>query len=130
MMRRFLKIFAAVTAVAAIAGLTAASLYVWRVYQDTDLDPARFSRGSTKILGTVFTDRHGRELRFVPDDSGERGRWVAVRDLPPVVKWAFLAAEDGRFYRHHGFDARAIGRALWGNLTRRRIVSGASTITQ
>ncbi len=130
MIRRLAKIIAVVTTFAALAGLTAVSIYVWRVYQATDLDPARFSRGSTKIMGTVFTDRHGWELRFVPDDSGERGRWVAVQELPPVVKGAFLAAEDGRFYRHHGFDARAIGRALWGNLTRRLIVSGASTITQ
>ncbi|MCX5759451.1 MAG: penicillin-binding protein 1C, partial [Candidatus Hydrogenedentes bacterium] len=37
--------------------------------------------------------------------------------------------EDKRFYRHHGVDWRAVVRAAWRNTARRRIVSGASTIT-
>ncbi len=37
--------------------------------------------------------------------------------------------EDRRFYRHHGIDPRAVGRALRDNLTGRRVISGASTIT-
>lgn len=42
---------------------------------------------------------------------------------------ATLATEDKRFYSHHGVDPLAFVRAAWGNLTGRRIVSGASTIT-
>src|SRR5207302_1396873 len=41
-----------------------------------------------------------------------------------------LAAEDKRFYQHHGIDWIASARALVAGLRHSRIVSGASTITQ
>jgi len=41
-----------------------------------------------------------------------------------------LAAEDSRFYSHHGLDVRGILRAGWANLSHGRIVQGGSTITQ
>ncbi len=43
---------------------------------------------------------------------------------------AFVAAEDQRFWRHPGIDPLAILRAAMSNLSRGRIVSGASTLTQ
>ena len=79
---------------------------------------------------TVFVDRNGRPLRFIPDAKGERHQWISEKEIPNVVKKAFLAAEDQRFYEHIGFDAGAIVRALLSNYRHDRIVSGASTITQ
>ena len=43
---------------------------------------------------------------------------------------AVLAAEDSRFYSHHGIDGRGVLRATWANLRKRRVVQGGSTITQ
>ena len=43
---------------------------------------------------------------------------------------AFVAAEDQRFWGHPGIDPLAILRAAVSNLSRGRIVSGASTLTQ
>ena len=55
---------------------------------------------------------------------------MKLSELPAEVPLAVLAAEDARFYRHFGLDplamARAFGQAVW----HRRLVSGASTITQ
>lgn len=79
---------------------------------------------------TAFFDRDGRLLRFIPDAKGERHIWISGKEIPDIVKNAFIAAEDQRFYEHPGFDAGAIVRALKDNLQNHRIVSGASTITQ
>jgi penicillin-binding protein 1B len=50
--------------------------------------------------------------------------------VPPEFVRAVLAAEDSRFYSHHGVDLLAIGRAGAANLKNGRIVQGGSTITQ
>src|SRR5574341_29331 len=106
--------------------LTASAFY----YMWIEFNPAFLSKAALTGLGTVFTDRYGKELRFLPDLKGERARWVPLAGIPVTVRNAFIAAEDERFYRHHGFDAIAILRALWSNVTKGRVVSGASTISQ
>jgi penicillin-binding protein 1C len=74
-------------------------------------------------------DRHGQPLRAVPADD-RLGRRVAYRDLPEALIQATLVAEDRRFWRHPGVDGRATVRAAVDGLRYRRVVSGASTITQ
>jgi membrane carboxypeptidase/penicillin-binding protein PbpC len=56
--------------------------------------------------------------------------WRALDSLPPSVVRAFLVAEDGRFFLHHGFDVDRIGHALAADLDAGRFDRGASTITQ
>ena len=43
---------------------------------------------------------------------------------------AFIAAEDKRFYQHHGVDERGLIRAFVGNLASSGRPQGGSTITQ
>ena len=50
--------------------------------------------------------------------------------MPLLVKRAFIAAEDRRFYEHDGIDPVGIGRALVRNVRRGAVEEGASTITQ
>ncbi len=53
--------------------------------------------------------------------------------LPAHVTQAFLAAEDGDFYRHDGFSPRAIVRASFdsaGKIFSGRKADGGATITQ
>lgn len=59
----------------------------------------------------------------------ERRTPVSIRAMPEYVPQAVVAIEDGRFYEHHGFDIRGIGRAAVGVLTGRNR-GGGSTITQ
>ena len=63
---------------------------------------------------------------------GEMRRYpVDINDVPLRVKQAFLAAEDNRFYQHHGVDYKGTGRAIWLVLTTgSKNVPGGSTITQ
>ncbi|NVB77840.1 MAG: PBP1A family penicillin-binding protein [Kofleriaceae bacterium] len=55
---------------------------------------------------------------------------VPLDELPPHLVQAVLAAEDVRFFSHHGVDYRAMVRAAWANYRAERIEQGASTITQ
>jgi penicillin-binding protein 1A len=55
---------------------------------------------------------------------------VKLETLPEYVPHAFVAVEDKRFYRHHGFDFRRIVTANLRNVLSGRITGGGSTITQ
>ncbi len=50
--------------------------------------------------------------------------------IPEIIKQAFIAAEDRRFYKHNGVDFRSISRATLKNIKARSVVEGGSTITQ
>src|SRR5262249_44861788 len=85
-------------------------------------------------------DRAGRRLDSVvlePEllatltgESSEVRTVVPVAEFPAPLVHAVLAAEDHRFFRHHGVDPTRIVEALWKDLTHGRIEQGASTITQ
>lgn len=59
----------------------------------------------------------------------EERAWVALAEMPPLLRAAVIAVEDRRFATHHGFDPTGIGRALLNNLSG-GVPQGASTITQ
>ncbi len=60
----------------------------------------------------------------------ERRTIVPIKDLPPHVKLAILAAEDASFYEHEGLNYFGIFRAVIVNLKSGRFRQGGSTITQ
>lgn len=60
----------------------------------------------------------------------ERRYLVPLKELPPLLIKAFIAAEDVRFYEHSGVDLVGIFRAMFKNLQAGEIVQGGSTITQ
>lgn len=55
---------------------------------------------------------------------------VGFEQIPSHVRQAFVAAEDGRFWEHPGFDPMSITRAAISNLRGTGSRQGASTITQ
>ena len=77
---------------------------------------------------TALFDRNGvviHELRT--EENGRRLEWTPLGDISPALTAAVLAAEDKRFYRHHGVDWTALGRASLGFL--KSDGRGASTIS-
>ena len=59
-------------------------------------------------------------------------QWCIPTTMDTISPWlikATIAVEDERFYSHPSVDPIAIARATKQNLTQRRIVSGASTLT-
>ncbi len=80
--------------------------------------------------GHAVVDRDGRLLRLFPDEKERFCIWCPLERVPLCVRRACIAAEDGRYYYHFGFDPIAIVRAFYTNIASGKIVSGASTITQ
>ena len=62
--------------------------------------------------------------------GGENRKRVSLETVPEAVQNAFIAAEDLRFYRHHGVDVYRMLGALWKDVTTLSYAQGASTITQ
>ncbi len=59
----------------------------------------------------------------------KRYEFVPLRQISPAFQHAVIAAEDARFYQHHGFDWQEIQIAAEDNLEGGRL-RGASTLTQ
>lgn len=55
--------------------------------------------------------------------------FVPLSQIAPNLQHAVIAAEDARFYQHHGFDWHAMEIAAEGDMEGHRI-RGGSTITQ
>ena len=84
----------------------------------TDYQPVRASQiwsADGELIGEFFVEK--RVL-------------LPIEQVPDLVRKAFVAAEDGRFYKHGGVDYLGVARAAWANLRARQVVQGGSTITQ
>ena len=85
----------------------------------------------------ALTDYHPKmPLRIYTADGAligefgeERRAVVKMKDVPPVLSQAILAAEDERFYQHGGVDYVGVMRAALNNLVSGGAKEGASTIT-
>ena len=53
-----------------------------------------------------------------------------IKDVPKNLVNALIATEDKNFYKHQGYDLFGIVRSTFANISARRTVQGASTITQ
>ena len=59
-----------------------------------------------------------------------RVRWVPYEQISQSLKRAVIAAEDGKFPEHEGFDFDAMQKAYQKNLQKGRVIAGGSTISQ
>jgi penicillin-binding protein 1C len=75
-------------------------------------------------------DRRGIPIRTTAATNGFVTRPLAESDIPTTVVLTTLAAEDARFRLHPGVDPLATVRAASQWIRHRRVISGASTITQ
>lgn len=77
-----------------------------------------------------FLDRHGAPLSSTFQNPLNVHDTVPLHAIPAFLQQAFLVAEDKRFYHHAGVDWQARAHALLQNVLARRVVRGASTITE
>lgn len=71
------------------------------------------------------------EGRMIDEFAKERRLFTPAEEIPDLVKYAFISAEDKNFYTHKGYDARGIAAAAVEAVrSRGQSVRGASTITQ
>jgi penicillin-binding protein 1A len=109
-----------------LAALGAYALLASYVYLAPSLPTVDAMRsGSVPVPLRIFT-RSGELIAQI----GEKRRVpVAYDDVPVLVREAFVAAEDQRFFTHHGFDYSGVLRAAVVDLTSGDFSQGASTIT-
>ncbi|MEV0156604.1 transglycosylase domain-containing protein [Micromonospora sp. NPDC050686] len=59
----------------------------------------------------------------------EYRQYTKLRDMSPNIQQAIVAAEDNRFYQHHGVDPKGVARAFVANAHSSGVSQGASTLT-
>jgi penicillin-binding protein 1C len=82
------------------------------------------------VVSPVVLDRHGAVIAHFALPDSSRVTPVGLGEVPADFIACTLAAEDKRFYRHGGIDLLATLRAGRDFVTHRRVMSGASTVTQ
>jgi len=110
---------AAAAGALAVAALAAARPWTWQ--------PLDLEKITSPAHVTVIYDRDGKSAA---DAGGENRTVVGPDAIPDVVRQAFVAIEDARFYEHSGLDVRRIGAALFRDILSGTAREGASTITQ
>ncbi len=78
------------------------------------------------VITAVYSD----DNRKIAEFFKERRIVLPFSKMPDMLKKAFVAAEDSRFYKHKGIDILSIFRAFYKNIEAGAIVQGGSTITQ
>ena len=95
------------------------------------LDDIRVISSQIDNFRPSFTTRvYDNQDRLIHELYTENREYVALADIPELLQKAFIASEDQNFYQHPGIDISGIIRATLQNILNRRIVEGASTITQ
>ncbi|HWR24001.1 MAG TPA: PBP1A family penicillin-binding protein [Feifaniaceae bacterium] len=101
------------------------AVYMLRLDAWEKFDPGRILGASQSLL--VY-DKDGNEVSCL---SGTETRIsIPLRDIPLHVRYAFISAEDNRFYEHIGVDFIRILGAAWEDVKAGSYVQGASTISQ
>ncbi|HKQ72013.1 MAG TPA: penicillin-binding protein 1C [Polyangiaceae bacterium] len=116
-------------AAAALGALLAPWVLLFLCALATPLPP-ELREGADLAPSIGVVDRSGKLIREVRASDGCRSRFVSLDDLGERAARAMVAAEDRRFYWHTGIDPLAMVRAVGQAIAHRRIVSGASTLTQ
>ncbi len=69
------------------------------------------------------------EGRLLDEFANQRRLFSPIEEIPPLVRNAFISAEDKNFYQHPGYDPVGMLKALL-EAARGERLRGASTITQ
>ncbi len=107
----------------------AGALAGWIVYRElsANLPPVdKLLRYQLPVATRVYAD----DGTLLGEFFTEKRYLVPIARIPPIVRQAFIAAEDSSFYEHKGVDVLGILRATLANLTAGEVVQGGSTITQ
>lgn len=90
---------------ACAAAAVALGILIWRLdipnWKKLELD-----RLYSQPLSSIVYDASGEAVGAF--STGNQRVWTPLSDIPPHVQKAFLAAEDQRFYEHHGISLRRI----------------------
>ena len=128
MKRKYLQVgvlaAGSVTALTLLAALVIACCYVF-------LEPSLPSVAAMRSVELQVPLRvYTRSGDLIAQIGEQRRIPVVYEQVPQIVKQAFLAAEDDRFFQHHGIDYPGVVRAILVDVVSGARSQGASTITQ
>src|SRR5580658_3192047 len=123
----YIRVLAALAAgVTLITLLGAYALACSYVYLAPSLPPLEAMRNvELQVPLRVYT----RSGALIAQIGEQRRIPVTYEQIPELVKHAFLAAEDERFFEHHGIDYFGVVRAVLIDVVSGEKTQGASTIT-
>jgi penicillin-binding protein 1A len=101
----------------------------WLAYQDLTValpSVEQLARYTTPAVTRVYAD----DGSLIGEFYLEKRYPIPLKQVPPVVQQAFLAAEDADFYYHPGVDVFGLARAFLSNWQAGRKLQGGSTVTQ
>ena len=119
--RRVLTHIFAVFAASAIAAF--AAIFIYLTPKLPDVDSLRDIRLQTPLR------IYSRDLKLIGEFGEKKRTPLDYEEIPQTFIQAFLAAEDDRFYQHHGVDIGGLLRAASQLIVSGEIQTGGSTIT-
>jgi hypothetical protein len=88
-----------------------------------EVDPKNFSEPFQHFV----MDAEGRATEMTTGPTTDQ--WVPLNEITPYIETGLIVCEDSRFFKHNGFDNKAIRDSLLSNLKKGRFVRGASTLS-
>lgn len=103
----------------------AATVTVWKFEKDLP-DYTQLQNYEPPVMTRVQAG----DGSLLAEYSRERRLYLPSTAIPPLVKEAFISAEDKNFYTHRGIDPEGVLRAVTVLVQGNKRAQGASTITQ
>src|SRR5579863_1261458 len=122
---RFIGFIFATCAIVFVVLSAVVGAVVWKYQQDLP-DYSQLQNYEPPVMTRV----HAGDGSLLAEYSHERRLYLPSSAIPPLVKEAFISAEDKNFYVHRGFDPEGMIRAAIIFAQGSKHVQGASTITQ
>ena len=101
----------------------------WKVKSDYEDRAAKFDLKKLEEMesASIIYDRYRNPLGRIFLENRDT---ITYDEIPADMTRALVAAEDNRFFQHHGVDYYGMFRAAWRNYRVGHISQGASTLTQ
>ncbi len=127
-MRRIARFFGFLFATGAlifVVGACVAGFTIWKYQRDLP-DYTQLRNYEPPVMTRV----HAKDGSLLAEYAKERRLYLPSTAIPPLVKEAFISAEDKNFYTHNGVDPEGVLRAVGVLVQGSKRAQGASTITQ
>jgi penicillin-binding protein 1A len=85
--------------------------------------------GITEIFATDKDPQTGKYI-VLGRVAAQNKEFIPITEIPKALQNATVAIEDERFYDHPGIDPQGIARAIYKDVTQKRMGQGGSTLTQ